>query len=90
MRIIYVMKKCDKKMNKKQFKEVNVVQKKCKSVENESFLVSIDESSTDNESDERSIRLNNIEYIWVKTMYIQTLTQYNIDLKYVTILCKHR
>ena len=51
-------------------------------------MASIDESYTDNVSDEGYIRTNNIKKIWDGSKYIQRLTQNMLDFKYVTVLDK--
>ena len=47
-----------------QFKEGNLAENERNVAEDESILSLINESSTDNDSDNRSIGMNNIEDIW--------------------------
>ena len=57
-------------INFSQFEEGNSVENECNTEENESILASIDELSKDNDSDDRSISMNNLkEIIYVSQIH---------------------
>ena len=60
----------------------------CNVEKDESILASMNDSTTENDSDYGSISTNNLEDIWYETRYINTIKQDMIGLKYTTMLYK--